>query len=174
MTPEELRDMLSNLRGTTFVTFQALTDPRLLANHPITGQPNPFRDAMKVSKVNGTIGFIYENSVNRQREREELTADFVAMPRRWGRRINGTPLVEHNGEHYLEVKVEKSYFHGYIRQHPITGQWEMLPTEAVDEYLPPRRPTRQGVRKEVILRDYTISNIRELQLRGEHIEVTAA
>src|ERR1035437_1522818 len=114
---QQFIEMLRNHVGSTMVTITART--------PQKGKmyaKNPFRETgvevIKVSRVNACMNFIYEKSVNRQRNREELEADFVAMPRKWGTRVfNGahiTPLIEHKGEiHSVELKIEKSLGYHY-------------------------------------------------------------
>jgi hypothetical protein len=162
LTPFELVDLLMESRGAKFVTLETRTEPRLLAKHPLTGTPNPHRgNVVKISRVNGMIGWQYESSVNRQRAREGMTDDFEAMRRAWGRRISGTPLVEHDGRYYVELKVERSLGHRY---ETLDG-W---PVEAssVEVYLPTRRPGRQGVQREVVLRDYAIENIVSIKMNG--------
>lgn len=157
-----LTDLLSNMRGAKFTTIQTRTEPKLLAKHPITGETNPFRgNIMKISRVNGMIGWIYANSVNNQRTREDLTPDFEPLPRKWGRRIPGSPLVEHQGALYIELKVERSLGHHYE-----TLEGQEVDAATVEQYLPKRSHGRQGIEKEVILRDYRLESIQSLKLNG--------
>jgi hypothetical protein len=101
-TLEEFKSALLERKGTTFVTIVAETDPKLRK------RGNPYAGRVtKRSRVNGAIGWIYGNGVNRQRIREGLDPDFEAFPRKWGERIKGTPFVEHKGNTYLELKVER-------------------------------------------------------------------
>lgn len=162
MTQEQLVRTLMGLRGATFVTFEAHTEPDIIAGSPFRGV------VRKVAVVNGTINFIYQNSVNNQREREDLTPDFEPFPRKWGRRIPRTPLVVHqkDGEekYYLEVKVERSIQYEYR-----DNQGNVIPKEAVTPWLRPTGRSRQGVQKPVVLRDYTLTNVHNLILKGEHI-----
>ena len=114
ITKNQLVDRLMNLRGAKFTTIVAETDPRMLK----TG--NPFVGATKISRVNGVVNWIYQNSVNNQRVRENQPLDqqgeiehFSPEPRKWGQRLKHetghvAPLVEHKGKHYLELKVERS------------------------------------------------------------------
>ncbi len=170
ITHAQMIAMMAALRGATFVTFEARTVPDLYVRHPQTREMNPFLgNIVKIAQVNGTINFIYENAVNRQRTREELEADFEAMPRQWGRRIVGTPLVEHKGNHYLEVKVERSITHYYT-----TLDGAPLPTEQVERFRKPTGRSRQGVEREIILRDYGIHNIVEMRMQSEQYQLAEA
>ena len=156
-----IQEMIDSIRGSRIVTFVSITDPDW-ASIKSTG-PNPFKDTVKKrSVVNGMIGFIYENSVNRQRFREGLETDFESFPRKWGTRLHGTPWVEHNGKRYLEVKVERVLSTEYIDQ-----DGNIIQPETIRPFLKPKNTTsRQGVENEIILRDYALNNIVELRLNG--------
>lgn len=158
----ELKAALASRKGTSFVTIVAVTDPRMRKrDNPYAGR------VQKRSTVNGAIGWIYQNSVNRERVREELEADFESFPRKWGERIKGTPFVEHKGKTYLELKVEKSISTEYL----LDG--EVIDKSVIEEWLPKRKPEgeRQQVENPVILRDYDLSNIKEISFDGMRIQV---
>lgn len=100
----------------------------------------------------------YANSVNNQRGREtevgEYMEEFVAIPRSWGTRIEGTSFVEHRGKTYLEVQVLRSLTTEYF----IDGQ--PVPNDVAQALLhAPRESKRQTTDKAVILRDYNVENI---------------
>jgi len=171
--------MMLALRGATFVTFVAVTEP-VFAKYNEAGEPSPFRtgDIIKTANVNGTINFIYQNSVNLQRKREDLETDFQAMPRQWGHRIwQGnyvTPVIEHTnkaGEHkfYIEVKPERSLSHVY---HDRNGN--LIPAEQVEPFIRKNGRSRQGVQKEVYCRDYKVSDIRSLTMKGQDYVIAEA
>lgn len=155
ITKSELIDLLSKIKGTTFVSIETKTVPKL--------KSNPFTRLEKVSKVAGAIGFIYENSVNNQREKEGLNKDFKAKPRKWGVKIPHTPLVKNKDKYYLEMKVQNSssdYFENNQR----------IPLDKVVPYMY-TGSSRQNVSKEVILRDYLIDNITRIKLNKEEYNV---
>jgi hypothetical protein len=160
LTRDELTAILSAVKGATFSTITTRTEPKLLKTN------NPFIGIRKVSRVNVTIGFNYQNSVNNQREREGSEADFESLPRKWGQRIKGTPLVSHNGNMYLEAKVEKSLDHMYIN-----AQGQNVPDDLIAPFLPKHGETRQDLEKEIILRDYKIDSIIAIKMNGEEYTV---
>jgi len=160
MTQAELTTLLGSLRGATFATLTTETMPKLLK----TG--NTLGTVRKVSRVNVTLGFQYAPAVNRQLVREGETPDFIAAPRQWGERVAGTVLVTHHGTNYLETKVEKSLDHKYLDS---TGN--LIPDEMVRPFLPSKGASRQGVKKEILVRDYAIESIRAISLKGEEIVV---
>jgi hypothetical protein len=117
------------------------------------------KNCTKNSVVNGIINWSYEGSVNKQRDREGSPTDFRAQERKWGERIPGTPLVRYRDNLYLEIKVEK-----------------VLSTEYKDETgniivgKISKKPTKQGLQKEVVLRDYLLDSIRAITIDGQTIE----
>lgn len=156
---ESFRENMLKLKGSAIVTLDTETKPEM----PKRG--NPYASAVKCSKVNGIINWIYTLAVNRQRVREELVPDFKAFPRVWGQRIRGTPLVEHNGKYYLEMKVQGATCHYRI------GNVEVSHAD-IAPWLRPYQPTRQGVSKEVILRDYALENIRAITCDSQTYEIS--
>lgn len=158
----ELKAALASRKGTSFITIVALTDPRMRKRgNPYIGR------VLKRSTVNGAIGWIYQNSVNRERARENLEPDFEAFPRKWGQRIKGTPFVEHKGKTYLELKVERAISTEYL----LDGQ--VVDKSVIEEWLPKRKPEgeRQEVDRPIILRDYDLANIKAITFDGITIAV---
>ena len=159
----QLIDLVLSRKGTTIVSFTAMTDPKL--------RKNPFGKVIKHSYVNGMLGFDYENSVNNQRGREELELDFKAEKRAWGERVmfNGkaTPFVAHKGKTYLTVKVERSVQKARYFQADGTE----LTTEQVVPYLPKPSASRQDVTKQVIHREYSVGNLRSLVVGGVNYQI---
>lgn len=160
ITEVRLVEMLRQNKGATIVTIVTRTEPDMRK----TGNPFVGR-VVKVSRVNGMLGFNYSNSVNRQLEREGEVADFVAQPRKWGNRIEGTPLVEHKGNYYVEMKVEKSLGHRF--------EWTdgtILDDKAIENmkvFMPIKSSSSsQGTDKEIILRDYKVASIIAITYRG--------
>ncbi len=162
MTRRQLIDALRKQKGATPVTVKTRTVPKMRK----TG--NPFWDkVVKVSRVNGFANWVYANSVNRQRGRENKVADFVPEPRQWGTRIAHTPLVEHKGNFYLELKVEKSYEHEYlwIKNNEPLDDYELTELE---KFLQKSSKSRtQQTDKEIILRDYRMDSIVGITMNGQ-------
>lgn len=170
LTVAGLAEFLRDRKGSEFVTIVSTTRPKVLKKDRETGEPNPFGEIVKVSRANGILGFRYENSVNNQREREGGERDFVAEPRSWGqhvKRADGglSPLVEHKGRVYLEIKVERSlgstYYDASGTERTYAELRGILPKA--------KESSRQEVENPVILRDYALANIREIAIGGEEI-----
>jgi len=160
LTVTELRAALLGIKGAMIITIEAETLPQMRKTD------NPYLGTRKVSAVNGVINWVYEIAVNNQRLREDKEADFTAFPRKWGKRIKGTPLVEHKGQYYLEMKVQSA------KAHYVQGDAEIAVSELIP-YFYERSKSRQGVEKEVILRDYALENIKGIRWGGELVKVGA-
>lgn len=157
----DLVDRLRTLRGATFATVTLRTEPDMVRD----GNPY-YRRTIKVSRRNVTLNYIYGNAVNRQRVREGSDPDFVPQPRRWGRRIEGTTLVEHRGEYYLEIKVERVLSYHY--------EVDGLPVEnaTIEPFLKDKgEGDRQELIKPVIHRDPKIANVAEITIGKSHYVV---
>jgi len=163
ITEKDLVKLLNekHAKGTCIVSFGATTDARLKK----TG--NPFAmPVTKTSRVNGVVGYDYENAVNRQREREAAEGieaqPFVGQPRQWGERLDRI-FVLHKGQLYITVKVERSL--GEPVYHDAKGV-EIDP-EAVKPFIPKRsKPATQGTEKEVIARDYKLTSFDSIKVNG--------
>lgn len=146
--------MLHTIRGATAVAFISSTEPDLRAG-------NPFPGLRKISRIGGMLNFNYAAAVNRQREREGVIPDFVAEPRKWGERIAGTPLVTHKGKWYVEAMVRHSEVVAYIMP-----DLSPVDPEEVAKWLKARHGGRQAVKKPIILRDFSVENIRSMKMKG--------
>lgn len=172
LSKSELVSTLFEIRGSKLTTIVSETDPRLKK----TG--NPFARAIKIARVNGCINWIYQNAVNNQRYRENQPTDedgniehFTAEPRKWGVRIHRTdgsvtPLVEHKGQYYLELKVQRSLGYEYRLDDDVIDQ------TLIEPFLPRKTEgARQKLAKPVILRDYSINSIRQITMDGIVYEI---
>ena len=187
ITVKQLTEKLDATRGARFVTIVSRTEPAMVKKHRETGEPNPYYGATKISRVNGCINWCYENSVNNQRQREGNAEHFHPEARRWGQRrfynaegqpvydrtasVRLSPFVDHKGWVYLELKVQNCIEHRYE-----ATDGTVLTDEQVAPYLPLKGESRQGVDKEVILRDYTMDkdgkcNIMSITMDGETYHV---
>lgn len=164
VTSSELTQILLKRKGATIVSLKACTDARLRKKN------NPVGPCWKLANIVGMIGWSYANSVNNQRAREGHDEHFEALPRPWGERIKGTPLVEHKGKYYLEVKIEQILDVTYARN----SDWELVTYDAISMFLPDKRVNeRAETEKNIYPTDYAIENIREIKIDGVVYEVVA-
>jgi len=162
VTLAHLMGVLSIARGARPATITTVTDARLLK----TG--NPFGQVFKRSIVNVMVNFNYANAVNNQRGREGEAKDFTPDARKWGTRLPGLPFVSHKGKSYLECRVMRSLSHAYI-----TADGRALTDADVAPFLPTRNSNaeKQGVEKEIIIRDYAVDNMEAIAIDGERFVI---
>jgi len=159
ITKKELLSILSEQKGATFVSLETETEQKLLG-----GKNCPLKGLIKRSKVAGVLNGNYTNMVNNQRTREEKEADFVAKDRTWGSRIEGTPIVFHKDNHYVEVKVQSTQKPDYF----FNGN--RIDSSDVKPYLPQIK-ANQGLDNDVVLRDYNISSIKRIKIGGNEYSI---
>lgn len=149
--------LISGIKGSSFVSIEALTDVKAR---------KPFIGLKKRSNLTGIINFIYKNSVNNQRLRENKIDDFEPMPRSWGVRLKYKnyifPLVYYKGNFYLEIKVTKIL----NTQYELNGK--VYTYEDIKEFIYKKKQStnRQKLNNPVILRDYKISSIKKIKFNG--------
>lgn len=160
ITSEELKNILANIKGATMATVTTITEPSMKK----TNNPYLYLGVKKITTINCTINFIYANSVNNQRKKEGQPQDFSPHPRKWGQRIQRTPLIEHKGEYYLEIKPNgKPQDITYTLNGTIIGKKEL------EKFLYEKKSNavHQGVKKEIIVRDVKLSNISQIKMLGK-------
>ncbi len=169
ITVDELKELLKKTSRTQFVSLTTITTPNMRK----TG--NPFPKARKLSLCVGAINWRYSRSVNKQRVREDKTPDFTALQRQWGRKLKRNPLVslrkkKQGMSYYLDLKLERRtelFFDSETKQKITKDQ--LLPW-----LVKPRPQWRQNLFKEVILRDFSLSNIAEISVNGEQYRIAPA
>ncbi len=163
----ELQVALARIPHATPATIVAVTNARMNKTAKVDGQKieNPYFGNIKKRVISNVfIGVIYENSVNKALEKEGKEATFKVSPRKWGRRIEGTCLVEHKGKWYLETR----FLHSTSPEYFHNGQ--PIDKEKIEKFFPKSRSnaTHQGLEKEIVLRDYSLESIKEIKVMGNH------
>jgi len=155
ITTDQLIIMLESLDSAKIVSFIAKTIPQMRK----TGNPY-YGDIIKLANVNGVINWCYADAVNRQRIREGRRPTFEPLPRAWGHRIPGQPFVEHNGNLYLEVKIE-----GLNEESQYFYKGRRIQFSKIEEFLIKKHEgSRQGVENPIILRDYNVFTIQTFSM----------
>lgn len=158
---EVLAEFLRKIKGAAPATITVKTFPRMV------NKENPYYNLIyKLAKVNGMINCNYESMVNRQRIREGKDPDFEALKRSWGIRMTGTPLVLHKNKQYLEIKVQGSeYEYRYISSDKLVNK------DSVNPFILTSSTARQQLDNPVILRDYSLENIKGIAVEGKFFEI---
>lgn len=154
-----LETLLRGIREKTLAVVVTLTEPDL-AKSSATGAPNVFIGRLrKRTRQRCYLCARYATEVNEQRAREGKPTDFVPKPRRWGKHVEGTPLVEHKGQLYLECVVDQVDDVRY----ELDGH--EVPQSVFEPWLRPKsKSSRQGVDDEVIVRLVKLSNLVSVSL----------
>jgi len=153
---DKFLDYLIDHKGHGFGTIKALTDARLLKTD------NPYPNALKYAEVQINWGiWDYSNSLYSMASKEGKEIAFDIKPRKWGERLDGTPLVHYRGKYYLEAKCERVLEMDYY-----TKEGDKLDKEEMSQFLPKRykSSTQAQLTGEVVLRDYSLSSL--LVFRG--------
>lgn len=164
MKLETAQAAFDTLEGGTFVGMDTVTDVKLTG-----GKKNPYQGRV-TKRMTGAQVMCFSNSktnaydamVRRRLEAEGKDPEsFELGPRAWGTRITGTPFVEHNSKHYLEVIFLKS---GSV-QYLVDGK---PADEATIEGMPDRKEGEQaGLEQKVVLRTFALDSIVELRAMGQ-------
>lgn len=163
ITATELQVKLAQVRTATFATITTVTEPKMNKG----GNPY-FGRIRKKQTMNVTINFDYANSVNNQLKKEDKEAAFVPHARKWGERIQGTCLIQHKGQVYLEAKPN-----GKPSASEYFCDGQSIDKSEIALYLPKvnSNAEHQGVEKEIIIRDFKLSSISAIKLQGEQYEI---
>ena len=168
VTLAELQVVLARIPHATPATITAVTEPKMNKFGKVEGEKtaNPYlgRVSKKITS-NVFIGFVYGNSVNNALAKEGKEKDFTPAERKWGKKIEGTCLVEHKGSWYLECRFLRNTKPEYFVDGVATQT-----KDAFSAFLSKSNSNaaHQGLEKEVILRDYKIASIAEIKVAGEH------
>jgi len=161
LTKKELLAKLMEAKGAKPITIVSKTTPKLLKKHRDSGEPCPYSNVSKVSRTNGMMNFDYEKAVNRQLVREGKEDNFEAVERKWGKHIT-RGIIEHKGKYYLQLKVQNAIESVYLQNDERVE---------IDKGYLPKQSTKQGVKKEVIVRDYSLDNISSIKIGGESYDI---
>jgi hypothetical protein len=108
ITHSDFVAVLSNpdlYHGTNFIGFDMKTPVVLKGgkSNPLQGQVFKIHEGFSGMIFSNKESSAYENMVNRRRALAGQPADFKAGALPWGTRIEGTAVIEHKGEHYLQL-----------------------------------------------------------------------
>lgn len=185
----ELLNLLFSVKGAKIVTITTKTTPRLIG-----GKSCPYNGVEKIAVVNGVINYSYENAVNNQRTREGKEQDFQSQARAWGKQLftdntnsrtqkrlipfvikkwNNDVISQDEfasipqNEIYLNIKVERSLDYKYMLNGVEVDKSE------VNGYLPRPTSNTQDLDKEVMPRNYLITNITDITIDGVSYKIAA-
>lgn len=165
-----LEALVTTISGTGFVGLDTETDVKLLGGRKniLQGRVKKVMKGASVMMFSNKNSNGYENMVNRRLSAEGKDIEFEVHPRKWGTRVEGLPIVEHNGEKYLEaVFIKAGDIHYELDGQPIdpaTVEGFQAKGEISEEQ-------QGGVSNKVILRTFKFSSITGMRIAGVDVKV---
>lgn len=168
-TESALIEMLKAVNGMSFISIDTEVVPEMNSTMGRgTNLRNPHYGRV-VKRQTGSVVMAFQNkNVNgyEQMVQRRLAAegkdpfDFELSPRRWGKRIPNMPLVEHEGEYYLEVIFLKPGQVEYL----LDG--EVVPEDRIIGLRNYGKPEQGGLTNKVPLRVFSFTSIRRIKIDG--------
>lgn len=160
ITKTQLIAMLMNWNfGAQPASVQYVTEPKLTKEGKLK-----FGEVTKIANVGVMIGYIYENSVNNQLEREQKERDFMSQPL-WkgkGKRLSKA-LATHTekGTFYLTYKYQQTF-----RALHLDSALNLIPNAVIKAFFPQSDPSKsQGTETAIYHRELSIDNVRRLKFK---------
>jgi len=170
MTVNQVAELIrNNVNGAQMITVELDSDMDGKGKMRTTNNPFAGRRIVKRETLNGVIGYIYANSVNRIAAKEGQD-ERQAKPHPWGDmdekhlfRIHRT-----SGKHYLSMKVENAKVYGFF-----DPNGDEIESDKIRPFIPEKTKssTQADLEEEVIARDYNMDNIKAIRMKGVEIEV---
>ena len=163
-----LSDIMADVSGASFIGMDTVTTPVLKGGkgNPMQGRIQKHMDGASVMVFQNKKSHGYDNMVKRRLEKEGKDPEsFELSPRKWGERVDGLPIVKHNGAEYLEVIFLNA---GTVR-YTLDGQ----PVDHSDiEGLKTAETASQGgLDDKVIIRTFKADSIKTLRVDGQTINL---
>lgn len=149
--------LMQQVNGSSFISINASTEVKLSGGKKNTmqGHIRKIMNGANVMVFQNKNSNAYSNMVNKRLQDEGFDADsFTIGPRTWGERIPNTPIIEHNGEKYLEVIfLRQGVSHYELDGAPIAKE------DIVGLEPSPIEAEQGGLRRKVILRTFKLSSL---------------
>lgn len=162
--------LVHTVNGSAFAGIDTITDVTLTGGkkNPQQGRVTKVMNGAHIqlfSNKNGNNA--YENMVNKRLAAEGKPADFQVSPRKWGHRVKDVPMVEHNGELYLEAVFIKAGAVHYLLDGQPVAESDIIGLPVKKEY----EDQQGGVDNKVQLRTFKLSSIKALRIAGAKVEL---
>jgi hypothetical protein len=159
ITDKTLVEIIEVANKASFIGIDMLTQVKLTG-----GKANEMqgRITKRVIGAQARLASNYAKSVNAQLVREGKEPDFVPSERKWGKRLDGLSIVEHNGNHYLEVVFDKPGTVTYF----IDGDTEIAAKDIIG--LAEKKEGEQGgIEKKIFIRDIKVESLLAIRINKE-------
>ncbi len=178
MQIDELMTVLSKLNGCTFAGLDSVTVPVLLGGkkNPMQGKVEKHCLGHRVLLFSNKQSNGYLNKVRRHLEAEGKDPNsFELGPLPWGTRVPETPVIEHNGKHYLQcVFLAPGSTEYRVRDTIDCNGIYAVPGDELnkDEIIGLNERSgseHQNLDREVIVRCYKLESIQAIRLLGTEL-----
>ena len=166
--PEVMKAIRENVKGTSSVTVDL--DSPMDGKGKMRTTNNPFvgMGIVKRETLNGMIGYIYVNAVNKIADKEGKE-EREAKQHPWGDMDESRLFRIHrtNGKPYLSMKVENVEVHGFFKP-----DGTMVDENEIRKFIPEKTKSssQADLNGEVIVRDYGMENITAIRaFKNEYI-----
>jgi len=169
-TQSALIELLKSVNGASFISIDTITIPTIRKTLGDRGPSVPNPHFGRIRKVmTGAVVMVFQNKtingyeamVNRRLAAEgKDPASFTLGPRKWGQRLENLPVVEHEGQYYLEVIFLKpGQVQYYLDDHIIDPSLiQGMRENVVDE-------TQQGgLENQVVIRSFKFDSITKIKI----------
>ncbi len=151
-----LYNFFKNIKDVSIVEIETVTTPKTLKGCPY--------DVSKITvrRVKTGANLDLQSEVETNQAAEGRMPDYPLSSRAWGKRIKGTPFVEHNGNVYLCCLVESNVAVYYVDNN--TG--DSISFGSIMPWLKPTpEPKKQaGLVKKAIFRNYNLDSIMSVKM----------
>lgn len=155
-------NFFKNIKDVRVVEIETVTIPKTIKGCPY--------DVSKVTvrRIKTGAKLDLQSEVETNQAAEGRMPDYTLGSRAWGKRIKGTPFVEHNGEIYLSCFVESNVAVYYVDNN--TG--DSISFGSIMPWLKPTpEPKKQGdLVKKVLFRNYNINSIMSVKLIDDSVD----
>jgi hypothetical protein len=162
-TAEMVGILQALVKGTTIVTVDL--DSPMDGKMKTTGNPFVGRGIVKRETLNGTIGYIYANAVNRIADKEGKE-ERQAKPHLWGDMDEKHLFRIHRktGARYLSMQVKNVTVHGFY-----APDGTQINDNEIQQFIPKKTKssTQADLEGEVIAKDYGMDNITKIKAFSE-------
>lgn len=153
--------LMQQVNGASFIAIDTATEPVLTG-----GKKNPMQGRIRKVTVGNVVMVFqnkqtnaYDNMIKKRLEQEGKDPEsFELSPRKWGTRKPDAPIVEHNGEQYLEV----------IFLRPGTTHYELdgavIDKADIEGLKAPVEAEQGGLDNKVILRTFKFESVTALTI----------
>lgn len=165
VTVQEMVGIIREVKGTAAVTVDLASPMDGKGKMNKTGNPYVGMGIVKSETLNGMIGYIYENGINRVATKEGKEHR-DAKPHPWGDMDEKHLFRIHRktGKMYLSMMVRGVKVHGFF-----APDGTEIPDESIRQFIPEKHTSssQSDLDHEVIVRDYDMANIRGIRMNGE-------